>query len=63
MSYHDLFQVFDVKVWLATATTWFISIADVNGILTSLATILTIGYTGYKWFLILKNKEDGSKSE
>ena len=54
----NLFSVLDYKVWFATAITWFIGLADANGILTALATIVTIAYTVHKWYLIVRKDED-----
>ena len=62
----ELAHVFDHKVWIATIATWAISFSDINGILTAIATIVTIAYTVYKWATYCtcdKNEGDGNKSK
>ena len=61
----DIQHIFDYKVWIATIATWAISFSDINGILTAVATMVTIAYTVYKWATHCKcdHGEEGKDTE
>ena len=57
MDARDLINIIDYKVWFATFSTAIISAANISVALTALASMVTIGYTVHKWYLLWKSKK------
>lgn len=57
MHARDLINIIDYKVWFATFGTAIISAANISVALTALASMVTIGYTAHKWYLLWKSKK------
>lgn len=57
MDARDLINVIDYKVWFATFGTAIISAAGISLVLTALASLVTIGYTAHKWYILWKNNK------
>lgn len=57
MDAKDLINVIDYKVWFATFGTAIISAANISLFLTALASMITIGYTAHKWYILWKSNK------
>jgi hypothetical protein len=57
MDARELISVLDYKVWGATFGTIFLGIANISLLLTALASLVSIGYTVYQWYLLWKKNK------